>query len=220
MKRSNNFLLSLFIFATYLGYAQLDNGSVFGLPYASLSEITAITDAQQGSLAYASDTNKVYKFDGTSWEEIANNNNPNVYMGTFIISATGTQTISGLPFQPTQISFVANANVETLNLNSDNGTRNNESGLPNSFGTTNGFARNDSGSIVQQTIFIGASGNSINDISRYASSSHCIGIRYGNQNGDLLGLTTATLTSFNVDGFTINVDNLADNTVVIYHAYD
>lgn len=208
------------LLTTYLTNAQIDSGSVFGLPFATLTEITAVTDAQIGSLAYASDTNKVYKFDGTSWEEIANNNDPSVYLGSFIISSTGNQTILGLPFQPTQISFVAHANVETLNLNSDNGTRNNESGLPNSFGTSHGFARNDGGTIVQQNIFLGASGNSINDISRFASSSHCIGIRYGNQNGDLLGLTTASLTSFNVDGFTINVDNLADNIVVIFHAYD
>lgn len=211
---------STMLLITSFGFTQMDSGSVFGLPFASLSEITAVTDAQQGSLAYASDTNKVYKFDGTAWEEIANNNNPNVYIGVFIIAATGAQTITGLPFQPTQISFVGHANVETLNLDSDNGTRNNETGLPNSFGTTNGFARNDSGAIAQQSVFIGGSGNSINDISRFASSSHCIGIRYGNQNGDLLGLTTASLTSFNVDGFTLNVDNLTDNVVVIYHAYD
>lgn len=214
------YVLSVVCFTVFVGQAQIDAGSVFGLPFASLAEITAITTAQEGSLAYASDTDKVYKFNGTSWEEIANNNNPSVYLGAFIISSTGTQTISGLPFQPTQISFVGHANVETFNLNSDNGTRNNETGLPNSFGSTNGFARNDGGTIVQQSIFIGSSGNSINDISRFASSSHCIGIRYGNQNGDLLGLTTASVTSFNVDGFTINVDNLADNVVVIYHAYD
>lgn len=213
-------LLALTIGFTTHGFSQIDNSSVFGLPFATLAEITAVTGAQEGSLAYASDTDKVYKYNGTSWEEIANTNNPNVYLGVFIISATGSQTISGLPFQPAQIKFVAHANVESLDLNSDNGTNNNDSGIPNSFGTTNGFARNDSGSIVQQCISIGAHGNSINDISRFASSSHCIGIRYGNQNGTLLGLTTASLTSFNVDGFTINVDNLTDNVVVLYHAYD
>jgi len=213
-------LVQIALLSFCFGHSQLNSGSVFGLPFATLAEISAITDAQEGSLAYASDTDKVYKFNGTAWEEIANSNDPNVFIGVFTVNTTGSQTIGGLPFQPSQINFVGHANVETLNLNSDNGTRNNESGLPNSHGTTNGFARNDGGSIVQQSIFVGASGNSVNDISRYASSSHCIGVRYGNQNGDLLGLTTASLTSFNVDGFTINVDNLADNVVVIYHAYD
>ena len=212
--------LALTICIATTGFTQIDSSSVFGLPFATLAEINAVRGAQEGSLAYASDTDKVYKFNGTSWEEIANTNNPTIHLGVFIISGTGSQTISGLPFQPTQISFVAHANVETLDLNSDNGIRNNERGIANSFGTTNGFARNDSGSIVQQCISIGAHGNSINDISRFASSSHCIGIRYGDQNGNLLGLTTASLSSFNVDGFTINVDSVADNIVVLYHAYD
>ncbi|MEM8999117.1 MAG: hypothetical protein AAGB24_02550 [Bacteroidota bacterium] len=200
--------------------AQIDSNSVLGLPAATLAEINAVADAQQGAIAYATDTNKVYKFNGTLWSEIANTNNPKIYLGAFIISSLGNQTITGIPFQPSQLSFVAHANVESYNLNSDNGVGNNNSGIANSFGTTNGFARDDGGTISQQTIYLGGSGNSINDISRYASDSHCIGIRYGNQNGNLIGLTTASLTSFNVDGFTINVDNFADGTVVLFHAYD
>jgi hypothetical protein len=140
-------------------------------------------------------------------------------MGVFIISSTGNKTISGLPFQPSQISFVAHANVESLNLNSDNAVGNNNSGLANSFGSMNGFARNDNGTITQQVIYVGGSGNSINDISRYASNNQCIGIRYGNQNGDNLGLTSGSMNSFNSDGFTINVGSHADNLVVIFHAH-
>ncbi|WP_343486969.1 hypothetical protein [Allomuricauda sp. d1] len=199
-------------------FAQIDANSVMGLPTGTLAEIVAITSAQEGAFAYATDTDKVYTFNGSSWDEVVNNQR--VYMGVFVISGTGNQTITGIPFQPSQISFVAHANVESLNLNSDNAVGNNDRGIANSFGSANGFARDDSGTIAQQTIYVGGSGNSINDISRYASNSHCIGIRYGNQNGDLLGLTTASLTSFNLDGFTINVDNRADDLVVLYHAYD
>ncbi len=220
MKNSPFFMAALFCIAINISYGQLDADSVMGLPTATLAEINTITTAQQGAIAYATDTDKVYKFDGTSWNEVANTNNPNVFMGVFIISALGNQTINGLPFQPSQISFVAHANVETLNLNSDNGVGNNNSGIPNSFGSANGFARDDGGSITQQTIYIGGSGNSINDISRYASSSHCLGLRYSNQNGNLLGLTTASLSSFNTDGFTINVDSYAENVVVLFQAYD
>ena len=141
------------------------------------------------------------------------------YVGQFIITATGAQTISGLPFEPSSITFVAHANVETLNLDSDNGVGDNNTGLANSFGTMNGFARNDSGTTTQQVIYVGGSGNSINDISRYASSSNCIGIRYGNQNGNALGRTLASLSSFDTTGFTINVSAKADNVVVLYTAY-
>ena len=216
----NLLLLPVFFLFTICLQSQLDANSVFTLPTATLAQINAITTAQEGALAYATDTDNVYRFDGSTWSEIATSNTPNVYFGAFIISSTGNQTINGLPFQPSQISFVAHANVETYNLDSDNGVGNNNRFLPNSFGTTNGFARDDSGSVVQQSIYVGGSGNSINDISRYASSSHCVGIRYGNQNGDSLGLTTASVTSFNSDGFTINVDNHSDDLVVLYQAYD
>jgi hypothetical protein len=141
------------------------------------------------------------------------------YMGKFIITGTGSQTISGLPFQPSQIKFVAYANVETYNLNSDNGVSNNNNTFQNVFGSMNGYATNYGGTIAQQVIFNGGSGASINDISRYASSSQAIGIRYSNQNGDNLGLTAASVTSFNTNGFTINVSNHTENIVVIYEAH-
>ncbi|MEM1259556.1 MAG: hypothetical protein AAGH81_13560 [Bacteroidota bacterium] len=145
---------------------------------------------------------------------------PKVYSGFFLVSAAGNITVNGLPFQPRNITFIAHANVESIDLNSDNGIRNNERGIANSFASANGFARDDSGSIVQQTIALGGHGNSINDISRYASSTHCIGIRYGNQNGDFLGTTSAVVTSFDPDGFTINVDSFADGLVVLFTAYN
>ncbi|MEL0652421.1 hypothetical protein V6246_13415 [Algibacter sp. TI.3.09] len=140
------------------------------------------------------------------------------YIGKFIITNTGTQTITGLPFEPSSIKFSAYANVETENINGDNGTSNNDNSFQNAFGSMQGYATNYSG-IDQQVIFNGGNGNSINDISRYASSSRAIGIRYGNQNGDNLGLTAAEVTSFNADGFSINVTDRTENIVVIYEAY-
>lgn len=60
--------------------------------------------------------------------------------------------------------------------------------------------------LIHNKLFIlGGHGNSINDISRYASNSNCIGVRYGNQNGDDLGKITAYLSSFNTNGFTLSV---------------
>tara|TARA_R110001583_G_scaffold114811_1_gene265233 strand:- start:149 stop:352 length:204 start_codon:yes stop_codon:yes gene_type:complete len=66
---------------------------------------------------------------------------------------------------------------------------------------------------------VGGNGTSINDISRYSNPNECIGIRYSNQNGDSLGLTTASLTSFTTDGFIINVTNRSDDVLVMFTAY-
>lgn len=156
-------------------------------------------------------------WNGTNWTQLINNS-PSVYTGKAIISATGTMIISGLPFQPRNITFTGYANVNSYTLNSDNGVGDNNSGIVNSFGYMTGFANN-YGAISQQVICGGGSGNSINDISRYASAANCIGIRYANQNGDSLGVTSAALTSFNPDGFTLNVNSFASTLVVLYVAY-
>lgn len=142
------------------------------------------------------------------------------YSGKFIISGTGNITITGIPFQPSRITFVGHANVESYNLNDDNEmNQNNHAGISNSFGSMNGYATNYSGTIEEQVIAVGGHGNSINDISRYASNTHAIGIRYGNQNGDSLGITSASIASFNLDGFTVNVDQHADDLVIIFEAF-
>ena len=211
---------------------------MLGLNNVPTTELGNVTSPIIGSLLFNPTDQKVYVYTTSGWtttgativgseadnqiEAGANGGaylGPTVYTGSFIITATGNQAITGLPFEPSSITFVAHANVETLNLDSDNGVGDNNTGLANSFGTMNGFARNDSGTTTQQVIYVGGSGNSINDISRYASSSNCIGIRYGNQNGNALGRTLASLSSFDTTGFTINVSTKADNVVVLYTAY-
>ena len=82
-----------------------------------------------------------------------------------------------------------------------------------------GFARDDAGTITEQVICGGGNGTSINDISRYASPNHSIGIRYGNQNGDKLGITSATVTAFTTTGFTMNVDSFTDGLLVLFEAH-
>lgn len=172
---------------------------------------------------------------------------PTVYTGSFIINAPGgitattfNQAIPGLPFQPSQITFVAHANIQSFGIDSDNGSGNNDRGIPNSYGTMNGFARNDAGTTVQNTIYVGGHGNSINDISRYSSNTNCIGLRYGDQNGNDLGKITASLNSFDTNGFTLSIsyslgtitdivanpilnvqptDILSESLVVLYTAY-
>lgn len=216
MRLKNYILYSIIFLSGVIANAQLESGLLLGLTNATTADINATTDAAKGSLVFNTDTNQVYVFDGTSWNQMGQKT---TYTGTFRISGSGTLSVSGIPFQPTSVSFVAYANVEDFNIDSDNGTRNNETGLPNAYGSMKGFARDDNGSITEQVIFNGGSGNSINDISRYASDSHSIGVRYANQNGDKLGLTSATVTAFTSTGFTLNTDNYADGVVVIYEAH-
>ncbi len=151
------------------------------------------------------------------WTKI--NTGPSVYMGKFIITGTGTQTISGLPFKPSLIKFSAHANIESYVINNNSGFANNINTFQDTFGSMVGFSTNYGGTVAQQVIFIGGSGASINNISRYASDSRAIGIRYTNNNGGSLGLTAAQVTSFNIDGFTINVANHTENVVVLFEAY-
>ncbi|PQJ73287.1 hypothetical protein [Polaribacter butkevichii] len=162
---------------------------------------------------------------------------PTVYTGFFIIAAPGgTATsstpliINGLPFKPSQITFIAHANVESTNIDAIGSSSNN---INNSFGTMNGFARVINGTKTQQVIYLGGSGESINNISRYASSSNCIGLRYGNQDALDLGKITASFTTFTTDGFELQTTHtqgtsgstalrnaiFSESLVVLYTAY-
>ncbi|MBP2834025.1 hypothetical protein J8281_17650 [Aquimarina sp. U1-2] len=197
--------LAVFILSIGHGlYCQIDANSLLGLPSATTAQRNAIVGPREGAMVYDSDVNRVYEFTASGWQELLTTGN--IYTGAFQISASGAINVTGIPFRPTSISFVAHANVENFDLDSDNGTVDNDRGIRNSFGTMNGFSRDDGGTITQQVIYVGAHGNSINDISRYASSSHAIGLRYGDQNGRLLGRITGSVATFNTDGFTINVN--------------
>ena len=199
-------------------YAQIDANSLMGLPTATnIAEILAISSPNIGSIVFNLDDEEIYRYTGTAngWQR--GFNEPNVYLGSFVISGEGLFTETGIPFQPSQVTFVANANVEDINLDDDNGTGVNDRGIANSFGNMNGFVRNISGTLVQQVIFGGGHANSINDISKYSSDSYCIGIRYGDQNGNSLGRIEGALTNFTSDGFSINV-NYTDGVITVNNA--
>lgn len=172
------------------------------------------TKLSEGMLIYNLDDGQLYRYTGATNGWQAGFSEPQVYTGFFIISNEGLVTVTGIPFEPSQVTFVANANVESTDIDSDNGTGNNDRGIDNSFGTMNGFARNIDGNLIQQVIFGGSHGNSINDVSRYSSSSNCIGIRYGDQNGNSLGKIEGAFTAFTTDGFSINV-NYTDGVIEV-----
>ncbi|MDC1162346.1 hypothetical protein OAT18_02770 [Tenacibaculum sp.] len=172
---------------------------------------------------------------------------PTVYTGSFTINAPGgtatttfNQDIIGLPFQPSQITFVAHPNIRDLNTDGNNGDTNNTNRLDNTYGTMNGFIRNFGGTTTESVIFIGGSGTSINNISRFSSNTNCIGIRYTNQNGQNMGKITASLGMFLTNGFDLDItyslgtstdggggagridrnnDIMDENLVVFYTAY-
>lgn len=181
---------------------------------ASQQEIDnyASTDLEIGMLVFNTDEDRIYEYTSQGWLELITSGN--IFTGSFIISGDGPVTITGIPFRPSQITFMANANVEDFNIDSDNGTGNNDRGIANSFGTMNGFARDTGGTIVQQVMYSGSHGNSVNDISRYASNSNCIGIRYGDQNGSSLGKIEAVFNTFTADGFSLNV-NYTDGVITV-----
>lgn len=168
------------------------------------------------SLRVNADSTYIYQKNG---EVVSAENAPRVYMGTFYILATGNISVTGLPFKPNLVKFTGYANVDTVFLNADNQIGNNDNTRENSFGFMTGYAQKDGAGFTQQTICGGGNGNSINDISRYASDLKCLGIRYGNQNGDNVGETLASFVSFNDDGFTINVDKKDDNVLIMFTAY-
>ena len=159
-------------------------------------------------------------YDGSNWHVINEPNTSNsVFAGAFKILAPGgassttiSRAISNLPFLPSQITFVAHTNIQSLSENGSNSDGPNSDTINNTFGSMNGSVRSDANSNPnQRVIFIGGNGNSINDISRYSSNSHCIGLRYTNQNGFNLGIINASLTSFDTNaansyGFTLSVN--------------
>lgn len=207
-------LIFLLLFSAFAKAQTTDPSLLVTIQRASQAEIDAYNpvDLSPGMLVYNTDEQRIYEYANGNFLELLTGGN--VYTGSFIISAEGTTTVTGIPFRPSQVTFVANANVESINIDSDNATGNNDRGIANSFGTMNGFARNNGTSITQQITYSGGHGNSINDISRYASDSNCIGVRYGDQNGSSLGKIEGALTSFTVDGFVINV-NYTDGVITV-----
>lgn len=65
--------------------------------------------------------------DNNQWVTLATGSS--TYTGFFIIDGNTSQTISGIPFQPSQITFVGHANIEDLATVTDNDVGNNTRGI-------------------------------------------------------------------------------------------
>ena len=224
MKKFIHIYILLFSAAVF---SQIDANSLIGLPTATTTEMNAVISPKLGSILYNTTDDKIYKYTSTGWQS----NETQSYVGSFIISGNGDITVPTPNFTPTSVTFSAHANVEAFNINEDNGVGNNNTSINNSFGSMNGFARiePDGTTVEQNFIYVGGSGNSINDISRFSSDNDAIGIRYGNQNGDDLGRITAKVNfTLPANGFTVtatytpagtNTDVNNEDLVVLYTAY-
>jgi hypothetical protein len=98
-----------------------------------------------------------------------------VYAGSFKISAQKgknkdaaknfNQVITNLPFLPSQITFVADTNIEDLTTDTSIQDQNNSVTIKNTRGSMHGFVRNNgTANFLQNVIFIAAHRNSINNV--------------------------------------------------------
>lgn len=185
------------------------------------SNVTASDDGDGTVTVDSSDSDTTDHANLTNVQSGQHHTKTEVYIGKFRITSSGTQTISGLPFAPDMVEFQSQAPVESYDNEEAGGGNTNTT--DNFGGSMTGFARNDSGTTVQQAIASGVSGNSVNAIRSGASSSHCIAHYYGGQNGNEIGQIEASLSSFNSDGFDINTTTFSgideSGVVVIFKAF-
>ncbi|UJH67336.1 hypothetical protein [Allomuricauda sp. SCSIO 65647] len=109
--------LTLFLFVCMMAHSQIDANSVMGIPSDDLANITAITNAQEGAIAYATDTGQIYVFSNSTWVSLEatstlEDNGNGSYTYT---DETGTETDIMTTISSTTIdvdqSFMAKASV-------------------------------------------------------------------------------------------------------------
>lgn len=206
----------------------------------------AITNLEDGTLVW--NTGAIlqpagyYYWQGGLWNQIIDSNKQ-VHFGKLIIDASGTISITGIGFQPRSIEFIAVNRVQDFNDGSYRSDSDNSNDIRMAGGQTIGYAAQNGTGIDQQVISNAFSGSSINNIGTYSSENHCIAAFFTNNNGRPIqnngsssnsnvdtqeGLIRASLQTFDMDGFTLNVDrflagsttnNRTNQIVVIYKAF-
>ena len=217
----------------------------------SLTDITTVvnptgTPLAESTLVYNDATGGLtpagfYFWQNNQWNHISSNSQKKVHFGKILVDASGDVIVTGVGFSPKSVEFVAINRIEGYN-NTYRADGNNTNDIRMAGGTTIGYAQNTGSSIDQQVISNGFNGSSINNIGTYSSSSHCIAAFFVNNNGEPIhdngsptggtdienGLISASLQSFDSDGFTLNFDNFlagvaannrTNQIVIIYKAY-
>ncbi|MDN3205828.1 hypothetical protein [Algoriphagus sediminis] len=211
------FLLPIWLLGPKFLAAQTPEANeLFQLRALSISDLNSLNTAIEGTLVYNPERKAVFLRDGSQWV----NTKQKTYSGVITIENTGFISVTNVPFSPSRVEFKAVSNVDAVNLNSDNGTSDNDNSIQSTFGWMTGFAqRTGVVSFDQQVVFVGGSGSSIDEISRFSENRRCIAIRYADQPGNLLGTTEARFFRFLDNGFQIFVTDADDDLLVIYTAY-
>lgn len=123
--------------------------------------------------------------------------------GTILVNSSGDISVTGLGFAPNKVKFESTAPVDATDT--EGAPTANANTEDNFSGIMVGFAKNTSGGTVQQVTSSGAPGNNTNAIRHFASSSKCIGISYADQDGNEIAQIDGTLSSWDSDGFTVNI---------------
>lgn len=183
-----------------------------------------------------------YFWENSRWNRVSSDSEPSVYFGKLMITATGSVVVEGIPFEPRSVEFMAVNRVQNYNDGAYRSDTNNSNDIRMAGGMTMGYAQVNGVNIDQQVIANGFNGSSINNIGTYSSDSHCIAAFFVNNNGEPIhdngtasngtdtqdGLISASLSSFDENGFTLNVDhflpgstsnNRTNQIVVIFKAY-
>lgn len=146
-------------------------------------------------------------------EQSLTESSKSTYVGSFTVTGTGDYTVSGLPFQPSMVEFDIHAtggnDVSTAPPTNDNTDANSASHM-------SGRARDDG---FRQATGNSASGNSINAIRKFATSTEAILMEYSDANGNNVGTLQGDVTSWNSDGFTVNISSFSQTEVVQYTAH-
>lgn len=183
-----------------------------------------------------------YYWESGKWNLVTKDSGPQVFFGKLILTSTGNELVEGIPFMPSAVEFLAVNRVQNYDDGAYRSNSNNSNDVRMAAGMTMGYAQASGTNINQQVISNGFNGASINNIATYSSDSHCIAAFFVNNNADPIhdngssnngaedegGLISASLTSFNNNGFTLNVDRFltgsttasrTNQIVVIFKAY-
>lgn len=147
--------------------------------------------------------------------------NNQTYTGAFVVSSTGTTTITGLGFSPNVIEFRASLPVDAEDLPGKVGdTPADDTGFA---GNMFGFARKSDS--TQKAMSTGGSGRSINNVRYGATTTKAIYATYGDQDANEVAQITGTVASWDSDGFSVNIDEYSSvsaamaGQVIHYTAY-
>lgn len=135
-------------------------------------------------------------------------------------TTTGNISVTGLSFQPKFVTLTLNNDIETINSSSV--SPNNDNTEQGSFGWGQGFAIDRTiGGIIQQCQFFSSSSASVNAHRNESSNTECIRAVGQDDDGVIQGRLVGALTSFNSDGFTINIteNSFSSSYIIQYMAY-